>query len=167
MMSVAACGGLFAIMDVVGALWSAVLAWFMILVAVHVAANVWGSRFHNNRQKRANTDLPSAGEQRTHSCEAPLTFAPSTRLRHGATLGRKMLVASAAGALAGGALGSYLLWLANWERLGYAGLAVGGLSAAVIGGFLGFLTSSFVEVAGQAWDEATRSVTPGANQSER
>ncbi len=70
-------------------------------------------------------------------------------------LGWTGIAAGAVCALAGGVLGTtVLLWLVGWGEIGYPSLIVGGVSGTVIGGFVGFLASSFLEVALRAWSEA-------------
>jgi hypothetical protein len=69
-------------------------------------------------------------------------------------------------ALVGGALGSGLLWIVGWGRMDYGSLLIAGISASVIGGFLGFLASSFLEVSLRAWSDALRG-TKGCQLEDR
>jgi hypothetical protein len=88
---------------------------------------------------------------------------PATRLRERATLGWIMVVASGLCAVAGGVLGTAVMWFVAWGKIGYPSLIVAGLSATVIGGFVGFLASSFLQVSLRAWSEAladSRPATP-------
>lgn len=148
---VAALSGLFALMQLIGAVWSAILVWFLVLVIAHVTANFWGTRV-----------APGAGE---HHADEPSFVPPldgpgttsssgAVRLRECLRPGWPMLAATALGAVIGGTLGSVALVLLSLDRAGYAGVIVGSVSAAAVGGFLGFLTSSFAEIALRAWKEA-------------
>ncbi|HUY89005.1 MAG TPA: hypothetical protein VMV10_09745 [Pirellulales bacterium] len=155
-LTMACLSALFATMGIVGPMWSTILVWFLVLALAHVIANRWGS-------EGWNFDDASPPETPDETDRAPLQAAPSppvdvpaTQLRETTKLGWTMSIAAAGGALLGGAVGTgFLFWL-GIERVGYAGIAVGGASAAVVGGLLGFLASSFISVAGSAWQEAVQ-----------
>ncbi|HEX5445169.1 MAG TPA: hypothetical protein VFW87_15125 [Pirellulales bacterium] len=154
---------LFAVMDAVGMVWSVVLVWFLLLAVAHVTANAWGSKT-SERAVAARTDDT---QQTPPSLESPrvvpwgdVPWGDAARLRQTTRLGWPMIVLTVAGALAGGALASTALMLLSHPRVGYAGVVVGTLSAATVSGFLAFLTSSFVEVAGRAWQEAAHGAVP-------
>ena len=163
--AVTLCAALFAVMSVLGAVVSVALGWFLLLIAAHVAGNAWGTRIRDRRGSAGDIDErngpPSNRMQR-------LQFAPLSSLRERTGIGRVMLAASSIGAALGGVLGTYVLCQVNWNRLcaahGLGGslfaIVLGGVSTAIIGGFLGFLTSSFLEVGLQALRQATREVSP-------
>lgn len=148
---VAALSGLFAVMHFIGAVWSAILAWFLVLAMAHVTANFWGTRV-----------APEASQQRVdepllvHAVSAAdrKAMTGAVRLRESLRPGWPMLAATIFGAILGGALGSIALVLLSLKQAGYMGVIVGSVSAAAVGGFLGFLTSSFAEIALRAWKEA-------------
>jgi hypothetical protein len=154
------CGGVFAIMSVIGALWSTALAWLLVLIAAHVAGNAWGTRA---RIRPRPVDEVVKGLSLADRARQ-LPNGPVTPLRGQYRIGRLMLAVSGLGVAIGTVAGGYLLFLANWDALRAAqwpprlmvGIALGGASAGVIGGFLGFLASSFLQVTGSAWREATR-----------
>jgi hypothetical protein len=148
---VSAASALFAVMSVVGALWSSAIVWLLVLVAVHVAANAWGSRVG---RRGARLTLPDDGPPIARA--APHAFAPSTRLRRNVALAGTTLATTCLGAGLGAGTGAMLLWATPPGPAGWAGFVVGTLSAAVVGGFLGFLTSSFLDVALGALGEASR-----------
>ncbi len=141
---------LFAVMSFIGAVWSAILVWFLLLVLLHVAANAWGS----HRWRRDGQDAFEAMEEVPPWRSGPPAEAPATRLRESTRLGWTMFVVTISGAVLGGALGAGSLACLGSAKVGYVAIVVGGISSAILGGFFGFLTSSFVEVAGQAWREA-------------
>ncbi len=149
---------LFAVMDAVGMVWSVVLVWFLLLAVAHVTANAWGSR----TRERAVAVRTDDTQRIPPSLESPrlVPWGDAARLRQTTRLGWPMIALTVAGALAGGALASTALMLLSHPRVGYAGVVVGTLSAATVSGFLAFLTSSFVEVAGRAWQEAAHGAVP-------
>lgn len=148
---VAGLSGLFAVMHVIGAVWSAMLVWFLILALAHVTANFWGTRIAPCESRSPVSDLPpdSAGP-----ANQTVTATGAVRLSESRRPGWPMLIITAVGALAGGTLGCTALVLICLDRAGYAGVILGTASAAVVGGFLGYLTSSFAVIALRAWKEA-------------
>lgn len=151
MLAVAACAVLFAIMRYVGFVWSTVLVWSVLLVLAHILGNVWGTRAKDKPREPHPDDAQLPQEQ---WAERPIEFAPTTQLRGNRRLGLTMFILTAVGALVGFVLGVFALLMIYWDTLSYLSIAVGGASAAVIGGFLGFLTSTFLGVSLRAWNEA-------------
>lgn len=153
-------GALFATMNLLGPAWSTILLWFLGLVLVHVAANAWGTRGWQRGGEQSVCDNSPFQERQELDEDAalraarPLAFVPATRLRDSTRLSWKMLAATSSGAVLAGALACGCLICLTSAKIGYVAIAVGGLSAAVVGGFFGFLASSFLEVAGLAWREA-------------
>lgn len=148
---VAGLSGLFAVMHVIGPVWSAILVWFLLLAIAHVTANFWGTRIAP-RESRA----PAADSQPDSATPVRQSTAATgaVRLSESRRPGWPMLVTTVVGVLVGGTLGSVALVFLCFDGAGYAGVTVGTVSAAVVGGFLGFLTSSFAEIALRAWKEA-------------
>lgn len=148
---VAGLSGLFAIMQLIGAVWSSILVWFLLLAIAHVTGNFWGTRIAPGESRSPSSEpeqnRPVAGRQ-------SIATTGAVRLSESLRPGWPMLLTTAVGALSGGTLGSIaLVWL-SLDRAGYAGVIVGTISAAAVGGFLGFLTSSFAVIALRAWKEA-------------
>ncbi|HEY5310948.1 MAG TPA: hypothetical protein VIK18_00465, partial [Pirellulales bacterium] len=83
----------------------------------------------------------------------------TTLLRQKQGPGPLMLVGVGLGALIGGLAGTAALWAVYWDAFGPGPIGVGGASSAVVGGFLGFLSASFVEVGARAWQEASCELT--------
>jgi hypothetical protein len=163
LIAVAACGVLIAIMQQVGPVWSLAIGWFLMLAAAHVTANAYGTRARRAARQsssgNASTENPppsAEAEDRpvASATDKQLTFAPATRLRQSARLGRPMLALTGVGAIVGSSGGVTLLALVNWERIGVSGIIVGGISCAVLGALLGFLTSTFLGVSLRALREA-------------
>lgn len=144
---------LFTVMSLVGPMWSTILVWFLVLAAAHVVGNCWGSRSWGADESTLGDDAQSSVSGRL-AAHGPLPDMSATQLCETTKLGWIMPLAAGGGAALGGAIGvGFLLWL-GFEQVGYAGITVGGCSAAVVGGLAGFLASSFVSVARGAWQEA-------------
>jgi hypothetical protein len=159
---VAAIGALFAVLREVGPVWQAVIVWFLVLVAVHVAANVRGSRL-GARRRQSESDARGAPREPTAAKLIGPRFAQTTRLGGTARLGRAPLAMTLLGVLVGGSLGTTVFASVSWERSGYAGVFVAGLSSAVVGAFLAFLSSTFLQTAVQAFREAAGAVHPAGD----
>jgi hypothetical protein len=108
-------------------------------VAMHVAGNAIGTRLReatdHDLALRRNTALPAS---------APLPASGPTHLERRSSLGRLVPISAGIGAICGGTAGTLsLLWLTASSP---AGALLGGGSSAVVGGLLGFLGASFVEI---------------------
>jgi hypothetical protein len=108
-------------------------------VAMHVAGNAIGTRLReatdHDLALRRNTPLTAA---------APLPASGPTHLERRSSLGRLVPISAGIGAACGGTAGTLsLLWLTASSP---AGAVLGGGSSAVVGGLLGFLGASFVEI---------------------
>ena len=155
---VAALSALFAVMGAVGMVWSVILVWFLLLVVAHVTANAWGTRA-GRRAVPPLRDEPTEPAPPVEHCGI-VSAGAAARLRETKRPGWPMIVVTALGALVGGSLALAALVVLSLERSGYAGVVVGTVSAAAVGGFLGFLASSFAEVARHAWQEAVEGAAP-------
>lgn len=158
LLAVAACAVLFAIMHQAGPLWSVAIVWFLMLAAAHVAGNAYATRARHapGELSRDNPSTENEADPRP-KCTATGTerdFAPATRLRQSTRLGWLMFALTGVGAIAGCIVGVTLLTLVNWGPIGASGVIVGGISCAVLGALLGFLTSTFLGVFLRAWSEA-------------
>jgi hypothetical protein len=121
--------------------WLGLAGWLAVAVvlasiAMHVAGNAIGTSLRDTADRRlervpgqAPTAVPRA--------------APSHLERH-TSLGRLVPVSAGIGAVCGGVAGSTTLVVLAAASL--PGAVLGGLSSAVIGGLLGFLAASFVEI---------------------
>lgn len=154
--AVAVCGILSLVMGKLGPVWSVVLAWFLFLGAVHVCGNFWGGQLRHHSQRLDPDDGPPVYAALRDGPRPQA--APSTRLRATAQLGQIRIIASTAGAMLAGTGATLGLSLLAWDEAGYSGVAVGGCSAAILGGLVGFLASSFLAVFLGAWGQATRDI---------
>ncbi|MEX0671294.1 MAG: hypothetical protein WD060_12655 [Pirellulales bacterium] len=107
-------------------------------VAMHVAGNAIGTRL----REAADRDL-SRVPRRDGFPLLPHPSRPS-RLEKRESLGRLVPVSAGIGAACGGITGATALAALTSSSL--AGAALGGVSSAVIGGLIGFLGASFVEI---------------------
>jgi len=73
-----------------------------------------------------------------------LPVAKPTQLERTGSLGRVVPVSAGIGAVCGAGIGTGALLAFTGSS--WAGAALGGVSSAVIGGLLGFLAASFVEI---------------------
>jgi hypothetical protein len=138
-------------MHVIGAVWSTMLVWFLLLATAHVTANFWGTSIAPRESRSPVSDSqPSDG---VRPCQSAVATG-AVRLRESRRPGWPMLVATVVGAIIGGTLGSIALVSLSLDRAGYAGVTVGTVSAAVVGGCVGYLTSTFAVIALRAWKEA-------------
>ena len=144
---------LFTILRMVGILWSVIVVWILLLVAAHVIANAWGTRQRSRRaSRRAVTDI--AASQRSIDAEFKEQLAPATRLCKNTNSGWLTLACTVVGIVIGGSSGTLALASLYYYKIDNRAVALGGVSAAVIGGFAGFLLSTFTRIAAHAWHEA-------------
>jgi hypothetical protein len=150
---VAALAVLLVVLQQVGTIWAVVIVWFLILVAAHVAGNVRGSLHASEPPAEHPGSAASEDAPARPGIDSPIRFAPATRLRMSRSFGRVLVAVTAVCAAFGLVFGTVALALAT--RAGLGGIVLGALSAAVLGGFLGFTSGSFVMVATRAFREAT------------
>ena len=145
---IAGCAVLILVMQQVGAVWSTAIIWFLLLIVAHVAANVRGSRLSSD----SGAPRPPAEISGSGSCDVAARFAPATRLRNSRRFGRALLAVTSFMAAVGLLLGTGALILLTPADAG--GIVLGGISAGVLGGLLGFVCASFAMVATGAFQEA-------------
>lgn len=149
MLAVTGCCVLFALMREVGPLASTGLCFFLLLVVMHIAGNALGTSLRDDASRDPAAQLreiPVAAPVAAHLPNSP------SRLREHTSLGRTVVILTAFGAALGGSLSS--LAYAYWTDVHIGGLIVGSLSAAIVGGFFGFMTSSFCKMIFRAWRQA-------------
>ncbi len=123
-------------------------ATFAVLIAGHVLGNVLGTRLRDEVSPqwnpRPHTLTPQIDRTSSRTVQRSLhERTPLGRIIHVITAG-----AAAVGAILGG------LALRYWTGVGAAGWIVGTVSSAVLGGFVGFLLASFLEMTIRAWWQA-------------
>ncbi len=149
MLAVTGCCVLFALMREVGPLASVGLCFFILLVVLHVAGNALGTSLRDESSGERIDAKPALPAERPI---APRSAGAPSRLREHTSLGRTVVVLTACGATLGGSLSS--LAYAYWTDIQAAGIIVGSISAAIVGGFLGFVASSFLQMIFRAWRQA-------------
>lgn len=107
-------------------------------VAMHVAGNAVGTTLRDATDRDLRRLRRGPGEA------SVLPPPREHRLGQRAGLGLLVPVSAGIGAACGGAAGTAAL--VAWTSSSIAGAALGGVSAAVIGGLIGFLGASFVEI---------------------
>ena len=129
------------------ALWGLVLGFLFCLIAAHVAGNALGTKLRDqaNKQILAASDPPAD----VHRGERA-ACAPAQRLVERTGISGAAIVVTLIGAGLGGSLGGSAVTAANWNQITLAGIAVAVFSAAVLGGILAFLASSFLLVGSRA-----------------
>ncbi|MBL9122429.1 MAG: hypothetical protein JNG90_02275 [Planctomycetaceae bacterium] len=148
------------VLGIIGLAWSVVVIWFLLLVAAHVAGNSWLSH------ERARRGGQSAEARPVDPASAPRPPAPlaadpeQVRLRQPAVFHWLDYAVVAAAAVLGGGLGGAALWGMYASRSGKSAIVVGAISAAVIGGFVGFLCVTFARVAFWAVNGARQMAQP-------
>jgi len=134
---------IFASYQLLGAAAAFILALLTVAVAAHVIGNSLGTRLRDIGN--ASKQVAHAGvKQRGDVSESDL--APVTRLHHVASLGRPLVVCTGIGAVAGLISGLLLFVWANWEQASWSASSLGVAAFIFLGGFFGFLLSSFLQV---------------------
>jgi hypothetical protein len=161
LLAMTALGCLFGVMTALGSLWSIAILFFGCLVAGHVIGNSVGTRLRDGAPRQERFSSAPFGERVGAAySSAPLGSGLSRRGR----LSRTTLVMTFCGASAGAFLGGTGL-AAIYPEAGAPAVALGVVSSAVLGGFVGFLTSSFLSVTLKAWREALAQSDPVARRT--
>jgi hypothetical protein len=149
----ALCALLVLVLQHLGAVWGMTVVWFMVLVAAHVLANARGAHKSRGAIGLEEADITGAGGSRLPTpIDVARACAPATQLRDQRRFGRVLLIATAATAFVASIAATAALVLATRSDAG--GIILGGVSAAVLGGLLGFVSASFAMVATGSFREA-------------
>lgn len=149
---VSGCGLLFAAMVAVGPLGAFALLLLVLAIVGHIAGNSIGTEL---RRIGDSHDM-AAGPQRR--AVAQHEFAPETQLCRRTSISRTMIGFTIAGAVLLGMIGSAALFWLTWGQVNLPTAIVAIGSSCVLGGFAGFMCSSFAQIAGGAWWQARRGV---------
>ncbi len=144
--------------------WLGIAGWMAVaVVAASIAAHVAGNALGTKLREATDRDLSKTG-LRQATVMLPLQRQPAN-LERRASLGSLVVVSAAIGGACGGIAGSVMLyWLAASSL---AGALLGGVSSAVIGGLIGFLGASFVEIVRTSVREAIQAEQAAAEGVER
>jgi len=142
-------GCLFGLMTALGGQWSLVILLFSGLVLAHVLGNSLGTKLRDRAARRVDA---SAHDPRRPAAPQPPLLPPG-RLTQRVRFSRVTPATALAGGVAGAFLGG-MVSAGTYPEAGAGAVALGVVSAAVLGAFAGFLTSSFLSVLRQAWREA-------------
>jgi hypothetical protein len=139
----------FALLRYGGGAAAMVVITFGALIAAHVVGNSLGTRLRDDVSREMNP-RPAHLPQRVPSTPVPI----DRRLHERTPIGRVILITTGGAAFTAAVLGGAALFL--WTSAGPSGWLVGTLSSAVVGGFVGFLLASFLEMTIRAWWQAAR-----------
>lgn len=140
-LGIAATSSLFALMSMIGAIWSAALAWALLMIGCHVLGNAWGSKtFHSRGSQHEIEEAVFARRRPTDVTVVKPTRVP---LGQAAAGGRPRYVASMATALALALVGVTISTILFWQQASVAAVLVWMLSFAVVGAIVGFVASGF------------------------
>ncbi len=129
-----------------------VIASVALLIGAHVVGNALGTRLRD--QAPRITDTAAGRGLAPAATQVSAAVLPVTSLRNKQRLSRTTPVVASVAALLGSLVGGVVLAWFNYPQGTLAGLVVGGLSCGFLGGFVGFLAGSFLEIFGPAWTEA-------------
>jgi hypothetical protein len=150
LLAIAGLSGLFAIVHYFGAYGAAIAILFVLCVAAHVVGNALGTKLREFGDTPLEVDGTPARRAPFSRPPTPAEFAPLTRLRQRYSLGKRIVVITVGGAVAGGLLGFFtVLWLAD-QTTAWHVFGLGVLACAVLGGIWTFAAASFVQV---TWNE--------------
>jgi hypothetical protein len=156
---IAGLGVLFAVSHYFGSYGAAIAILFALIVAMHVIGNALGTRLRD----LGDTPLSSTGSAAQSTSPRRLTtadFAPLTRLRQRISLGKRILILTVLGAVAGGLLGLFgIEWLSG-EPAEWPVLAAGTGACAVLGAIWSYAISSFLIVTVGEFLHADRNSQP-------
>jgi len=155
--SMTAVGCLLGVMVAVGKFAALTLAFFIFLVLAHIVGNAVGTRLRD-RASRATpiSDSESASDV---PISPPIGVAGPERLTQRTRLTRITPIITVGGALIGGTLGG-TRFFDMYPDSGWGAVTLGVVSSAVLGGFIAFVTSSFISVFRQAMREALADCEP-------
>jgi hypothetical protein len=147
-------------MTAVGGTWSIAILLFVCLVAGHVIGNSLGTRLRDGAPRHEKI-LHVPFESQTSAQH--FSDSQGSGLSRRSRLSRVTAVMTFGGASAGAFCGTGLA--AIYPEAGAPAVALGVVSSAVLGGFVGFLSSSFLSVMLTAWREALAQSDPVARRA--
>ncbi|MFM1903124.1 MAG: hypothetical protein RLZZ440_1024 [Planctomycetota bacterium] len=129
--------------------WLGLAGWLAIAViaasvAMHVAGNAIGTGLRDAADRRLERVPAGVSE--------PLPVRPPAHLERRTSLGRLVPISASIGGGCGGLAGAAALL--QLPSVSVAGALLGGVSSAIIGGLVGFLAASFVEIVRTSIGEA-------------
>ncbi len=144
---------LFAVMQAVGPMWAVVIAWSLLLIAAHVVGNAWGA--HSKDAYRQSSLQPLDYAHSADQLRAVMLAEQPKRLLKNTRPSWLVMALTLVGAAVGGTLGTTILAAMYFGTVGNEAIALGGTSAAIIGGFVGFLIATFATIMARAMHEAS------------
>jgi len=137
----------FTMMGMVGPYGVFALILLVLSVFAHVAGNAIGTRLRENGDFPISSDgkpIPMDPNRfrKPHEPE----YAPITLLGRQVSLGLIVFVITISGVVVGAVGGGSFLTIVNWQRVTVPAMLFAALFSSILGGFAGFVTSSFVKV---------------------
>ncbi len=153
LVAMTACSGLLAAMSAVGPVWSLGMLLVLLMVGAHVIGNALGTKLRD-QASQANEEPPVHALRKGAASHSTLRHSPNPGMTGRRQMPQRTWVIALGGALTGGAVGGLLLTLFVTQPLTPGAATLGVFSMAVLGGFAGFLASSFCSVFRQSFREA-------------
>ena len=156
---------LFAAMTWVGPLAALGLVLLALSIVAHVAGNAIGTRLRENGSRPLAGEIggPEFLKRKPGSPVAAGDCAPATRLGGRHPLGWLIVVVTVAAFLLGGISGgAFQAWLC-WEKSTVVSILCGAAASGALGGFGGFLVSSFFRELFRAHAQATAAESKSAS----
>ena len=122
----------------------------VLVVALHVAGTAIGMRLRDHADRRQAWEASRAGD----GVPQPLPVVRRSPLYQRGIEMPWLRVWIVSGAVIGGAIGAGILAAAIGHRTTMAGLAVGAISAAILGGWFAFVAGSFWAILRHGWRDA-------------
>ena len=133
---------------------------FCLTLFAHVAGNALGTRLRKiGNHSQDDPDHPN-GSRLKNEPIADNKFAPAPKLSYRASLGRSMRFCTLSGAALGAVFGGCFLTWENWQLVTIPRILIAATASSVLGGFAGFLASSFLQVAFNTLTDSTTSHKP-------
>lgn len=148
----------FAAMGRLSAVWAASLAWFLLLVAGHMAAGAMQT--HATMHTSSRLRRKAVGAPPVPKLDMRQACAPTTQLGSQTRLGWGMAITVGVGALLGCIVGTTLIFSHNRGELGVPAFGLAAISSTGIGAFLSFLAGTCAKSASKAFREATKTADP-------
>ena len=146
---------LFSLVNVVHPLVLTGLVLLVLLIAAHIAGNVIGTRLREMGDQPVTKEGLKVPPRPFDRHVDRNSFAPPSDLARRISLGRPILIVTAAGVLAGGSAGGLWGYLAAGAD-GWLNIVVGAVAFGFLGGFGSFAAFSFTQVILGAWWQASR-----------
>jgi len=140
-------GAVFAMMGMVGPYGVFALTLLVLSVFAHVAGNAIGTSLIENGDRPLSSDgKPIPIDPSRFRKPSESEYAPINLLGRQVSLGLIVFIITTSGVIIGAVGGGSFLTIVNWQRVTLPAMLFAVLFSSILGGFVGFVTSSFVKV---------------------